>query len=197
VTDIFSASKNGIQTGQDNFVVDFELDHLRDRLDRFFDPRITDNEIKDLYQLKDKAGWSLSMERATAFSEGIDSNLFVRYFYRPFDLRWIYYSKRVIKRPVHEVMNHLLEDNRALVTCRQQVQAGFRHIFVTDHIGDGNAISLKSREWNYYFPLYLYTTPKDTAGTLFATQEPTREPNLSPQFIAVVKDKLDLAFTDD
>ena len=44
------------------------------------------------------------------------------------------------------------------------------------------------------FPLYLYATPEDTEGTLFATEEVTREPNLSPKFIAAVEEKLGLKF---
>ncbi|TEU12562.1 MAG: hypothetical protein E3J21_20795 [Anaerolineales bacterium] len=49
----------------------------------------------------------------------------------------------------------------------------------------------------YIFPLYRYTTPEDTAGTLFATEEVTREPNLSPKFITAVKEKLGLDFVPD
>jgi predicted helicase len=44
------------------------------------------------------------------------------------------------------------------------------------------------------FPLYLYTTPENTAGTLFAQSDTTRTPNLSPAFIAAFSEKLDLQF---
>lgn len=74
---------------------------------------------------------------------------------------------------------------------------GFRHVFCTRHTVDESVLSTGTRERGYVFPLYLYTTPEDTEGTLFATQEVTREPNLSPQFIAAVKEKLGLDFVPD
>jgi hypothetical protein len=44
------------------------------------------------------------------------------------------------------------------------------------------------------FPLYLYTTPETTRGTLFATQTISREPNLSPTFILDICTRLGLRF---
>lgn len=46
------------------------------------------------------------------------------------------------------------------------------------------------------FPLYLYTTPEDTAGTLFAQSETTRKANLSPAFIAALSEKLGIPFVE-
>jgi hypothetical protein len=45
--------------------------------------------------------------------------------------------------------------NVALVAFRQQSQDGFQHVFVTKELGDKNAVSLRTREINYYFPLRL------------------------------------------
>jgi len=197
IGDIFICSKNGIQTGQDDFVVDFEKHNLEERIGRFFDSQVSNDSMREQYGLRDKAGWVFASERSRALSEGMHSDLFRPYFYRPFDSRWIYYSKRVIKRPVSEVMKHLLSDNKALVTCRQQARAGFSHVFVTKYIGDGNAISLNSREWNTYEPLYLYNIHQDANGTLFAAGETEREPNLKPAFIAAMSQKLALEFVAD
>jgi predicted helicase len=47
------------------------------------------------------------------------------------------------------------------------------------------------------FPLYLYTTPETTRGTLFATQETSREPNLAPAFIRDITARLGLKFIKD
>jgi predicted helicase len=49
----------------------------------------------------------------------------------------------------------------------------------------------------YVFPLYLYTTPEQTAGTLFAQSETSRRPNLAPEFIAEFSQKLGLSFLPD
>ena len=113
ITDIFPISKNGIQTGHDKFAVDLDIDNLRKRIHDFFDIDVSEDTIKKKYALKDKAGWSLSAERQKSFSEGILPKLFVSYFYRPFDLRSLFYSKRVLKRPVNDIMDHFLENNFA------------------------------------------------------------------------------------
>jgi predicted helicase len=197
VTDIFSGIKNGVQTGHDHFAVDVDRDGLRDRILQFFDPQTTDTELHDRYGLRDKAGWNLSRERARAFSEGINEDLFVKYFYRPFDLRWVYYSKRVLKRPVDELMKHLTLPNLALVTCRQQTETGFRHVFTTNHVGDGNAISLKSREWNSYCPLYTYAIPLDGQPLMFPHEPGLRQHNLDGHFTETVSNKLILDFVCD
>lgn len=45
--------------------------------------------------------------------------------------------------------------------------------------------------------MYLYTSPEDTKGFLFAAEQVTRDPNLSLEFIATVRDKLVLDFVSD
>ncbi len=177
--------------------MDFEFEELEARVRRFFDRQVSNEAIGREYELRDKAGWSLARERSTAFSEGVASDRFAHYFYRLFDLRWLYYSKRVLKRPVRRVMRHLLGPNLAIVSCRQQARTGFRHVFVTRHVGDGNAISLKSREWNYYCPLYVYVEAEEDQRRLPGTDKEGRRPNLSPDFIEAVVDKLVLDFTPD
>ena len=47
------------------------------------------------------------------------------------------------------------------------------------------------------FPLYLYTTPEDTAGTLFAQAETTRKANLSPAFLTALSAKLGIPYVED
>jgi len=200
ITNIMPVTKNGIQTGHDSFAVDFERPTLENRIKEFYDRSISNEDLRKKYALKDQAGWCLNSERQKAFSEGLNPDLFVKYFYRPFDMRNLYYSKRVLKRPVSDVMYHLLKYNLALITCRQQVQKGFRHVFVTRLIGDGNAISLKSREWNYYFPLYLY--PYDKKEDLFEHSEwpvskSDRIPNLSRDFVEEFAKKIRLDFVSD
>jgi predicted helicase len=51
----------------------------------------------------------------------------------------------------------MLKQNIGLITSRQQALAGFRHISVTNTIIESAAASIKTKEWNYIFPLYLYS----------------------------------------
>ncbi len=129
---------------------------LHRRVEEFCDPEITVDELRDKYQLRDKSGWSLSSERTRATQEGQDSAKLVPYLYRPFDLRWIYYSKRMIKRPVIEIMRHMFcQDNKGLITSKQIATSDFRHSIVTNCIVDIHVLETAHAN-PFLFPLYLY-----------------------------------------
>jgi len=100
ITDIFLLYKNGIQSGHDAFATAYSKKEVETRVKDFYSSSITNNEIQNNYQLTDKAGWILSTERKNAFTEGYNTDLVKQYFYRLFDDRWIYFSKRILKRPV-------------------------------------------------------------------------------------------------
>jgi len=83
------------------------------------------------------------------------------------------------------MMRHMLDGNLALVTCRQQKRAGFHHAFVTMFAGDGNAISLDTKEYNHYFPLNLY--PEVPKEQLFAKEpSPQSIPNINARILEQV-----------
>jgi len=94
--------------------------------------------------------------------------------------------------------HHLFQkDNIALCTNRQ-VNNDFRHVFSTENITDGNAVSLETRERTYIFPLYLYPTNKPTLFETEPTNNPHgRRPNLAPEFITELSQKLNLEFLTD
>jgi len=112
----------------------------------------------------------------------------------PFNIQYTYHSP-ILRRPQLEALRHLHHPNVAILTLRQSRASEGGHFFLTDKIFSKDVISIKDRATG--FPLYLYTTPEDTEGTLFATDEITREPNLSAQFIAAVEQALDLRFVSD
>lgn len=89
-----------------------------------------------------------------------------------------------------------IDNNLGLCTNRQ-VNAAFKHIMCTENIADNCLLSTETRERAYVFPLFILTTPEDTAGTLFAQSETTRKANLSPAFIAALSEKLGLAYVED
>lgn len=99
--------------------------------------------------------------------------------------------------PRFDIMRHMQLGNLGIVTTRQLSSPTFQHILVTEQAIDGNTISLQTREYSYLFPLYLYTTPEETAGTLFAQSETTRKSNLAPEFIKAMEEKLGLSFVED
>ena len=195
VTNIFPVSSVAVGTYCDYFVVDFDEEQLRSRIATFRNKRFSDNEIGDKFNLKSSNSWSLADARKAVQSDNAWENKIHKHLYRPFDIRPIFYCTDVISRPRLEVMRHMLNKNLALLTMRRIRTKIHHHFFVTNLIADKSAVSIKDN--CTIFPLYLYTTPEDTEDTLFATEEITREANLSPEFIAAVKEKLELESVPD
>ena len=79
--------------------------------------------------------------------------------------------------------------NVAMIACRQQSQAGaWGHCGVTRSIIESCAISNKTREINYMFPLHVNLTEG-----LRITRE-IRMPNLNPEFVRAVESAVHLEF---
>ncbi|MFM6280276.1 MAG: type ISP restriction/modification enzyme, partial [Dolichospermum sp.] len=85
--------------------------------------------------------------------------------------------------PRNDVMkNMILGDNIGLITVRQQSQSGeWSLVGTTQDIIESCAISNKTKEINYLFPLYIY--PENETS-----QE--RTPNFSSEFITAINEKL-------
>jgi len=186
ITDIFPISSTGIKTHRDHFVIDFDKETLKRRIRTFLGPSLPDDFIRETFKLKDTHTWSLTENRKKIQQDKDWERKIVPYFYRPFDIRWLFYHRDVIDRGREEVMRHMLDGNLALVICRQQKCAGFHHAFVTVFAGDGNAISLDTKEYNHYLPLYLY--PDVPRGQLFIRQVSEKHViNISSVFLEGLK----------
>jgi predicted helicase len=194
VKDIFIDWQNCIKTDRDDLVFDFDPKALEQRMKTFYSESGMSSEFRKTYRIENSSSYDLLAKRQkTAF----DKTNIRQCQYRPFDIRWLYYSPKLTSRPAWDVMKHMVAGpNIMLITCRQQSQQGeWRLVGVSNSIAEGTCISNKTKEaLNYCFPLYLYTTPESTQGTLFAQTETTREPNLSKEFIAAVSEKLGVTF---
>ncbi len=195
VADIFSVHVSGIKTHRDDLVIDFDEDELRSRIVMLRDENLSDNEVRHKLGLRDSGTWKLAAARQALRADDDWEKSFARCLYRPFDVRYIFYHEALIDRPRNEVMQHMTAgDNVALIACRQFASHKYFTISCTDKLTE-----ISSQPFAPYvvFPLYLYTTPENSAGTIFANGEITREPNLSPKFLAAIKAKLGLCFVPD
>ncbi|MDB9357650.1 type ISP restriction/modification enzyme [Nodularia spumigena] len=187
ITDIFPLHAAGSQTRRDNVCVDYDKENL---INRFSDIAINTNleELKNKYNIKDTEYWSLEKAKLHIQENEIESKLLL-YAYRPFDNRWVYYNPNIIERgdSRKELMGHLLKGNNiALLSCRQQVEPGFHHIFCSEILTERCIVSLKSRELTYVFPLYIYPDTENQQTNLFIE----KTSNLSPKFLETIKTKL-------
>jgi predicted helicase len=185
VENIFIINSSGIKTHRDHFVIDFDKEVLLNRIQDFLNPSTTQHDLEITYHLKESNKFDFQRIKKSLANLDIES-LIYPILYRPFDKRYIFFSELFCERLRKEVMSNLILENLALILPRQQKEIGFKHCFVTEEVGDGNTISLNSREYNYYFPLYIYPDTENQQGNLFLE----RDPNFSPEFLTAIKEKL-------
>ena len=169
------------------------------------------NKVKDIFELSyeeiklkyNNISWE-SRDGKVEFCKdnvvefGLKDELFVNYNYRPFDIKWTYYtgkSKGFIGWPVKEVMQHfLLGENIGIITSRQSV-GDWHYIFLTKLIGDFNLTGSAGRFGSgNFFPLYLYP---EINGQFSTELSVIRKPNLNVEIVNQIAEKLGLTFTNE
>ena len=98
ITDVLPVNSVGIVTARDHFVLDFDETTLKQRIVDFRATILSDEEIREHFKLADKEGWSVSDVREVVRQDKDWETAFTRCFYRPFDIRHIFYHEAVIER---------------------------------------------------------------------------------------------------
>ena len=105
--ELFPTSFPGVKTSRDPFLVDVNLDRLKARVTAYFDTDLSHEEIARRYPavMNATARFDARSVRRSLLSQGGDEPEagFVRYAYRPFDTRWLYW----------EAETKLLDEKRA------------------------------------------------------------------------------------
>ncbi len=117
--DLFPVSFPGVQTKRDSFLIDIDLDRLRERIVDYFDPEVSHEEIARRYPAAMKSSSGFVVRDARAVRDallargGPDETGFVRHAYRPFDNRWLYWEPGhgLLGRPVPDYRPHVFEGN--------------------------------------------------------------------------------------
>jgi len=204
ITEAFATNNVGFVSARDGFVVDFDIQPLRARIEEFrsSEANISTREIESRYSLKDTSSWNVKGARTKIRANRNWTQDFARCLYRPFDNRHIYYSLDLLERPVYQIQRHMLiGKNLGLILPRRVETVGpWQHVMVSRNIIDHVAISLKTIDT--LLPLYLYSTedtrPVKQAIMFDAQVGPGgRRPNHSPKFIADVEARLGLRFIPD
>ena len=203
VDELFSVNVTGVVTARDGFVIDFEKPILKKRMEEFSDINFTDdfirrkffgNKKEGKYLAGDSRGWKMAEARKTIQSFN-HNDIIQKIAYRLFDDRYIYYHSSMVDWGREKFMHHFVnKDNVGIDLCRQLVTDEYSHIFITNKIVDDSFVSNKSRERGYIFPLYLYPESK---GQQTIGQSSRRTPNLNPEIVGKLKEKLGIAFANE
>lgn len=160
ITDLMPQFSSGIQTKRDSVMVQESKEKIEEVVEGFAFKNKA--ELQQKYPgAKDGGGWSY--QKAVLHSKSIlkkskDQRPYSSILYRPFDIKWTIVdgdNNGLVARPRFEVMKHMKEDNYGLILTRQISCPSYSHAFCTKHAIDGNTISLKTREYNYLFPLKI------------------------------------------
>ncbi len=193
VVDIMPVNSTGVKTHRDHFVIDFDFEILRKKIEDFRNLSTSDNDICDKYDIKTTRDWDINRSRKSLSNNVQWENYFIKCLYRPFDKRDYYHHEDVVELPRQGVMQHLLIDNNLALLVNRQIKAeSIQHTFVGDCPIDFHVLETANASV-YIFPLYLYPT-----NTILKEENfNTRRPNLAPEFINELSEKLSLEFSPD
>ena len=143
--DLFPVSFPGVQTGRDTFLVDIDLDRLKERVGDYFNTALGHDEIARRYirVMTDTARFDAREVRDTLLARGgPDESGFVRYAYRPFDNRWLYWEAetKLLREKSPRYPQHVFEGNTWLV-LQNKARPDLSPPLVTSNMGDLNQMN--------------------------------------------------------
>ena len=155
LTDLFPVSFPGIKTSRDGFLVDIDLDRLRARVADYFDAGLSHEDIARRYPgvMKTTARFDARKVRDALLARGgPDEAGFVRYAYRPFDNRWLYWEKdtKLLDEKRADYKPHVFEGNVWLV-LQNKARPDLSPPLIISNVGDLNQMN----SGVYCVPLWL------------------------------------------
>jgi len=191
VNDIFPVNNVGVVTARDHFAIDANKHDLENRIRKYRDRRYDNDMIRAMYDLKDTSTFKLKKFRDGFVNLKNWDEYILPIQYRPFDRRYICYTKWIVERPIYDTMKHIIKiENICLITSRQ-AQSGFRHVFISNIIPEFNITGTAGRYGSgYVFPLYILPNNGDGGnGDLFNPPKSEPEPNIAEIVFATLRQK--------
>ncbi len=163
--ELFPASFPGIKTSRDSLLIDTDRERLAARMRLYMNPQVGDAEIARLLPaaMQASARFNPQLTRVALLQKGFREWQILRYCYRPFDLRWLYWD------PETKLLDEKREDYAAQMIgvtiwleARQRDSGdSFSRGAVTRSVADNNGNGLSS-----FFPLVVIDERARIAGLL-------------------------------
>ena len=153
--DLFAVSFPGVKTSRDGFLVDVDLDRLRARVGDYFDADLSHEEIARRYPgvMKTTARFNAHAVRDKLLSRGgPDERGFIRFAYRPFDNRWLYWEAetKLLDEKRADYRTHVFEGNVWLEAREREAKEDFSRGTLVRCLADNFGNGLSS-----FFPAWL------------------------------------------
>ena len=153
---LFPTSFPGVKTSRDGFLVDVDLDRLKQRLADYFDANLGHEEIARHYpgMMRSTARFDARAVRDTLLKRGGPAeDGFIRYAYRPFDTRWLYWDgdTKLLDEKRADYNAQVFEGNLWLV-AQQKPRREWGSLQVISNLGcldlmDRGATCISAWEW--------------------------------------------------
>lgn len=176
VAELFPVNSVGIVTARDGMSIQYSKVAIERVVGDFENENV--ETLRTKYELgKDVRDWSVAgAKKDVARDDGVITQI----AYRPFDIRWTYYtgrSKGFHCMPRGEVMKHfVVGENVGLIAMRQATDDSlFNQVVLTNSIVD-NRYMYSGKGITIQMPLYLYA------------DDGTKTPNLSPEIVARIEE---------
>ncbi|WP_339901895.1 type ISP restriction/modification enzyme [uncultured Cyclobacterium sp.] len=188
---MFLKNNTGIQTKRDSLVYHFKETTLKNVISEIL--RMEIEEFRRKYDLPaDGRDWTIEFARKDLRA---DDGRIIKISYHPFDNRFTYYtgrSKGFMAYPRSPLSENCISENISLLSIRNNRKGNTNNFFIANKVVDKDGVSPLDN--CKFFPLYLYT-----AGTEQQNIEQTEEriPNLNPEIVKQIAEKLGLTFTNE
>jgi predicted helicase len=191
IAEAFPSNVLGFQSHRDDFAVSFDKESVEERVEQLRRLDIPDEDLRQRYSVEDNRDWHLASARESLRADADWEKGFLRCLYRPFDVRWCYFSEVVMDFPRRTLLDNVAHrDNLCLGLGRQGLAVGDREWYlmtVSRFPVDANVFR---RGGVNLFPAYLYGSAASSQGMLGLDVE--RVPNLSAEFLRDLSGRLKL-----
>lgn len=187
IDNIFLETGIGFVSGRDSMTISFTKDEIWRRINNFIS---LETEIaRSAYNLgKDSRDWKVSFAQSDIENSGPSQELIKRVCYRPFDIRYTYYTgnyRGFYSSPSSGIMYHMNKGKNIALALPKRVEhvGSWQNVFVTEDIPEHVCVSLKTSD--YIFPLYLYPNQEQMDWTRI-----TKNANIKEQIIERLSEEL-------
>jgi predicted helicase len=193
--EIFSMNVSGIVTARDNLAIDIDKNSLLRKLEIFRNKEYDNEFLHNSLKITENYDWKIEEQKAEFLKIKNWKDYFQEIKYRPFDTRNIYYQDNIVFRMRKDLMQHMLQANIGIHTCRQTVSENWVHALVSNGLTDDCYVSNKTKERGYLFPLFLYPdkqVKRKNSLTQMIMFEPeigyqTKQPNIKKEIFEQLK----------
>jgi hypothetical protein len=172
VTELYVSSSPGVKTSRDPLVTDCTRSELETKVTNYLSSSISDDDLARMYPsaMTDAPRFAARGTRAALLAKGFRPWQIIRYLYRPFDLRWLYWepSTKLLDEKREKLVKTRHASGRSLIIPQQNRVTQDGPIFTNDlfdiNVTDGSASG---------FPLtYVPDNPLLQSGATFNLTEP-------------------------